>query len=149
MAQGNEGKRISRFVLDWYDNGPRMENADCHVRTVFSRDSRTLIIRHMKGGKGMYYETRIPATTEMTEEFFRLVTLHEWEDDYSVPVCDGYSWEMTLMSGRSAVTRSRGTVCAPPRTRLLEEMLREIVQKSGCTDVPPLWGNDFWEEEED
>lgn len=143
----NKEEKITGFRLDWYDCGLSTFSPLSHVRTMISRNSSSITIKHMKD-PGIFYESRIPVKKESTEEFFNALSAVDWETNYSVSVCDGYSWEMILKSGTSTVTRVKGTVVPPSETKELERMIRDMIDASGCPEIPPLWGNCYEENEE-
>lgn len=142
-------KEITGFRLDWYDCGLHAPGPESHIRTRFNRLKGILSIGHMKTGSEFYYETRIPVSEEMTEKFFRELSSVNWQEDYTVEVCDGFSWEMRLKSGTAVVTKSSGTVYAPPETEKLEKMLREMIEESGCLECPMFWGSTPEEDDEE
>ena len=112
----NKEEKITGFRLDWYDCGPSVFGPLSHVRTVVSRNSSSITIKHMKD-PGIFYESRIPVKKESIEEFFN-------------------------------VTRVKGTVVPPSETKELERMIRDMIDASGCPEIPPLWGNSYEENEE-
>lgn len=79
------------------------------------------ILFHGTGEKYVSYETSIPVSPEMTENFFRELSSADWQEDYSILVCDGFCWEMSLKCGASVIIKSKGTVDAPPETEKLEK----------------------------
>lgn len=143
----NKEEKITGFRLDWYDCGPSVFGPLSHVRTVISRTSRSITIKHMRN-QGIFYRTSIPVKKESIEGFFDALSAINWKPDYSVTACDGYSWEMRLKSATSTVARVKGTVEPPPETKELERMIRDMIAASGCPEIPPLWGNSYEENEE-
>ena len=54
--------------------------------------------------------------------------LKAWgKDDYSVPVCDGYSWELRLYSRKKLIRKIAGTVEAPPLGEEIQNIINGIV----------------------
>ena len=54
--------------------------------------------------------------------------LKAWDrDDYSVPVCDGYSWELRLYSRKKLIRKIEGTVDAPPLGEEIQNIISGIV----------------------
>ena len=54
--------------------------------------------------------------------------LKAWDkDDYSVPVCDGYSWELRLYSRKRLIRKITGTVEAPPLGEEIQNLINGIV----------------------
>lgn len=66
------------------------------------------------------------------KEFFtKLITdvkILEWNDDYSVPVCDGYHWDVIIRFSDKSIKRVQGTVEGPTNGKLLEEMIYELAK---------------------
>lgn len=53
-----------------------------------------------------------------------------WDkDDYSVPLCDGSSWELRLYSRKKLVRKLLGTVVAPPFGAEIRRTIGEIIGK--------------------
>lgn len=67
------------------------------------------------------------------EPYARLLSLlnkglNAWnKDDYSVPVCDGYCWDLRLFSGKKIIRKISGTVEAPPLGEQIQSIISEIV----------------------
>ena len=54
--------------------------------------------------------------------------LNVWnQNDYSVPVCDGYCWDLRLFSGKKIIRKISGTVEAPPLGEQIQSIISEIV----------------------
>ena len=66
------------------------------------------------------------------KEFFNKlstdVKILEWNDDYSVPVCDGYHWDVIIRFSDKSIKKVQGTVEPPTNGNLLEEMIYELAK---------------------
>lgn len=66
---------------------------------------------------------------EMNTFFEQLVSdikVYEWVEDYSVPVCDGWSWEFKLRYSDNKIKKVIGTVEPPPRGDLLKSLINKL-----------------------
>lgn len=66
------------------------------------------------------------------EEFFRkLITdvkVLQWNDDYSVPVCDGWHWDIIINFCDKSIKKISGTVKPPTNGKVLEKMIYKLVK---------------------
>ena len=51
----------------------------------------------------------------------------DWNKDYSVPVCDGYRWEVIIRFSDKTTKKVVGTVEPPLNGKLLEKMIYKLV----------------------
>lgn len=68
---------------------------------------------------------------DVKEFFIKVITdvkILEWNDDYSVPVCDGHHWDVIIRFSDKSIKKVQGTVEGPTNGKLLEEMIYELVQ---------------------
>lgn len=56
------------------------------------------------------------------------VKILEWNDDYSVPVCDGHHWDIIIRFSDKSTKKIQGTVEPPTNGKQLEEMIYELVK---------------------
>jgi hypothetical protein len=66
---------------------------------------------------------------EMNTFFDQLVSdikVYDWVEDYSVPVCDGWSWEFKIRYSDNKIKKVIGTVEPPPRGDLLKSLINKI-----------------------
>lgn len=66
------------------------------------------------------------------KEFFRkLITdvkVLQWDDDYSIFVCDGYHWDVIIKFSDKSIKKISGTVEPPENSKVLEEMIYKLVK---------------------
>lgn len=56
------------------------------------------------------------------------ISIDGWEDDYSVPVCDGWHWVLTIRHSDNCVKKVEGTVEPPPRGKEIDRAIRKLVR---------------------
>ena len=73
-----------------------------------------------------------PLDKRIADEFFTLlendIKAHEWADDYSVFVCDGWSWRCKIRLSDRTVKTIKGTVEAPPEGEKVAKMVKKLVK---------------------
>ena len=75
-------------------------------------------------------------SAEMNTFFDLLVSrikIQDWNEDYSVPVCDGWWWEFKMRHSNNTVKKVIGTVEPPPRGK----QLRSLIYKLAAFQVKP------------
>lgn len=64
------------------------------------------------------------------DEFFKFliieIKVQSWNDDYSVEVCDGCSWECKIRYSDNTVKKITGTVEPPPRGNQLKNWIYKL-----------------------
>lgn len=68
-------------------------------------------------------------TAEMSTFFNQLVSrikIQDWNEEYSVPVCDGWSWEFKMRYSNNTVKKVIGTVEPPPRGKQLRSSIYKL-----------------------
>jgi hypothetical protein len=55
------------------------------------------------------------------------IKIQEWKDDYSVEVCDGYTWECKIRHSDNTIKRVVGTIDPPPNGRQLNNLINKLV----------------------
>ena len=86
--------------------------------------------------KGLYdkssekYEYKV-SNSVINEFFTKLITdvkVLEWEDDYSLPVCDCYHWDIIIKFSDKLIKKVCGTVGPPPNGKMLEKMILKLAK---------------------
>lgn len=54
------------------------------------------------------------------------IKIENWNEDYSLPVCDGWSWEFKMRYSDNTVKKVIGTVEPPPRGDLLKNLINKL-----------------------
>lgn len=67
-------------------------------------------------------------------DFFGLlyseIKILEWDNDYSVPVCDGWAWQFIIRYSNRRTKKISGTVLSPPRGEQLKNYIYELTNFS-------------------
>lgn len=69
------------------------------------------------------------SSAEMNTFFDFLVSrikIQDWNEDYSIPVCDGWSWEFKMRHSNDTVKKAMGTVEPPPRGKQLRSSIYKL-----------------------
>ena len=139
----------TKLVVNYYDEGLRMPGPNSHIRTIIDRKACKVSIKHLRATGKLFYETKIPVSKEKIEEFFKALEQYKWEEDYSIPVCDGFSWDTTIKNNGKVIIKSKGTIEAPEWTLDLEQRIHSMIEDADASDFPILWGNLFEDEDEE
>lgn len=64
------------------------------------------------------------------DEFFNIIVtktkILDWQDDYSVEVCDGWTWECKIRHSDNTVKKAVGTIEPPPGEKQLKNLINEL-----------------------
>lgn len=95
---------------------------------------RTGIIKHLlftmssKLPKEQYdYKVKLGLINNFFESLLNDIKVHKWKEDYSVPVCDGYHWELIIRYSDRSFKKVEGTVKEPPKCKLIKTMILNLV----------------------
>lgn len=128
---------LTSFKLSWYNNCciPAEEVAEEEVMLYKSKRLLMFTQRNRSGiltGSG-----RVKVDTKCMDEFFDLLETvsADWKSDYSVEVCDGFSWKLSMYHSSRKVTKVCGTVESPPNSDVIVEKLCELI-KNGKNPSP-------------
>ena len=73
-----------------------------------------------------------PLDKQSADEFFTAIEtdlkIHEWGEDYSAFVCDGWSWQCKIRFSDRTVKTIKGTVAAPPGGEMIARMVKKLVK---------------------
>ena len=113
----------------WYSGGLHCIEELSYVNTRISQEE--IQIRNYNGHSRLLDGFIFSVDPDQRVELFSLLgkCASEWDSDYSVPVYDGWSWEIRLYSGRKIIRKICGTVEKPPMGDQLEKLIRKIVRK--------------------
>ena len=137
MAEGLKRNSITSCTFVWYDCG--LTNND-NILCVKTRIMHNEIQARYYNGYGMLGGRIWPLSKEQSGELFDLLekSNSEWtSDDYSVFVCDGWSWQLKIStSGRGSRT-IRGNVEFPPHGLEIHKMIAGIIGEENCYIFDP------------
>ena len=131
---------IKSVIINWYDQGLRRPGPDDHFRTTINFEKKRITVAHVRPNGSYFYKTEVPATDESLQKLLSLFKNIAWEPDYTIPVCDGFEWDMTIKDSTSPI-KSHGTIGAPEGTKEIEELIYDMINESGSSDFPMLFGN--------
>ena len=131
---------VTSFIFTWIDCGLCCGEFPVKEKVVLSRFDRLLYVKHYNGSDKLLYETKAAVSEDLAEDFFEELEKIKWEEDYSIPVCDGWAWEMVLGKGKGKDFKAVGTVEAPPEAEKLTAMINKMLCESYCPEAPHLWG---------
>ena len=73
-----------------------------------------------------------PLDKREAEAFFTTlekdIKVHDWDADYSVFVCDGWSWKCTIRYSGGTIKTIAGTVSAPPGGKTVAKLVGKLAQ---------------------
>ena len=82
--------------------------------------------------KNPIMENRYKTNQSVMENFFDYlendIGIETWDSDYSVEVCDGWHWIVSIRFSDHHVKKIVGTVEPPPRSKEIEDYLTKIVK---------------------
>ncbi len=134
--------RITCFKLDWYDWGLCcVEDAVQEEVTVY-RNNRCLVIKELNGYGVIYSSEIIHIEADKAEGFFAFLEkiTDEWEDDYSVEVCDGSAWKVRMWRTSRKVKKVCGTIAYPPHGKEIETYISSFIADGKSTSEPRMFG---------
>lgn len=56
------------------------------------------------------------------------IDILNWKDDYSIDVCDGCFWTVTITMTNGMIKQSKGTIEKPPKGDNLKDMILKLVK---------------------
>ena len=133
--------KFTKVIINWYDQGLRMPGPNDHIRTTINLEKRRISVAHVRPNGTYFYKTEVAAEEEALNNLFEAFRQIDWKSDYSVAVCDGFEWDMTLKGAGETVLKTHGTIDSPEGSKELEEMIYEMINDSGSSDFPMLFGN--------
>lgn len=137
-------RQITSFSIDWYRCGLCNPLDKVHEKTTVYLRKRIIKIEKFNGlnellGKEEYF---VPGNH--VHNFFDCINKMDlnntWEKDYSVPVCDGATWEMRLRYSDRTIKLIVGTVEKPDKGQEIESMIEDMLVRAKCIESPMLFG---------
>lgn len=76
---------------------------------------------------------------EKTKDFFtKLITdvkVLEWKEDYTVPVCDGFHYDINIIFKDGSIKKTQGTIKPPENADLLQKMIDKLIPYKGKPEI--------------
>ena len=134
-------KRITSFGITWCDWSLHcIEDIDKHITTI-SRNKcviRQLMFNEVSKEPLSIYEYMV--SRNQCEGFFSFLRdvalVDEWQNDYSVLVCDGWSWESKIRYSNNTIKKVNGTVKPPP---FGNDIAERILAMAEYVEIPLLF----------
>ena len=145
MAESLQRNPITSCSFTWEDCGlAYIESVLCVKTRILSDEIQV----RLYNGHGMIDGRIWPMSKQQSSELFGLLEQcnTEWaSNDYSVFVCDGWSWELKISTKGKHTRTIKGTVDPPPRGREIRDMIAGIIGKESCY----IFDSAFEEDEDD
>lgn len=136
-------KRITSFSIDWYSCGLCSSFDKVHEKTIVYLNKKIIKIEKFNGLGELLTREEYFVLRDNINEFFDFINKidlsHEWKNDYTVMVCDGWMWEMRLRYSDNTVKLIKGTVEMPAKGRTIKKMIINMLSNE-CIEMPILFG---------
>ena len=134
--------RITCLKLNWYDWGLSCADDAVQEEITIYRSKNILVIKELNGYGVICSCEIIHIEADKAEAFFEFLekVSAEWEDDYSVEVCDGSAWKLRMWHSSRKVKKVCGTVQYPPHGKEIENFIRSFIADGKSTSEPKLFG---------
>lgn len=125
------------FRLSWYNNCCISVEEVAEEEIMVYKSKRLLIFTQKNRSGILTGKGRVKLNIKDVEEFFDLLETVsvDWKSDYSVEVCDGFSWKLSMYNSSHKVNKVCGTVESPPNSDVIVNKLRELI-KNGKNPSP-------------
>ena len=134
--------RIMCFKLHWYNWGLCCAEDAVQGEITIYRSKNILVIKELNGYGVICSCEIIHIEADKAEAFFEFLekVSDEWQDDYSVEVCDGSAWKFRLWHSSRKVKKVCGTVQYPPHGKEIENFIRSFIADGKSTSEPRMFG---------
>jgi hypothetical protein len=134
-------KQITSLKIEWHNWGMILIGKD------ILKVSTTIYRRRFLAKNEIFINEEKPNRSEICkcdknniETFFQYleksVCIQNWNDDYSVPVCDGFCWKTIIRFSDHSCKIVKGTVEPPPFAKDIEKQILELAK---FKEKPPLF----------
>ena len=134
--------RIMCFKLHWYDCGLCCAEDAVQEEITIYRSKNILVIKELNGYGVICSCEIIHIEADKAEAFFEFLekVSDEWQDNYSVEVCDGSAWKLRLWHSSRKVKKVCGTIAYPPHGKEIENFIRSFIADGKRTAEPRMFG---------
>ena len=140
-------KRIASIVLEWHNYAEHCVEYKSYARTRFYRRTRKLTYEEFDGYQNCIKCVEVFVPRNEVNVFFEFLTAHKsliaQQKDYSVEMCDGSAWKMSLRCSNNSIVKLQGTVLYPPCGKQIESQISSFLHAEeqhplnlfGCTQT--------------
>lgn len=134
--------RITTFKLHWYDCGLSYGYDVVYEEITVNRNRNKLVFVQYNGFRDEVGSEEIKLNKADVQIFFEFLETNEakWKTDYSVRVCDGWSWELRMGHSSHRIKKIYGTVEYPPKGKRIEKYIRSFIKKGKSLIHPRMFG---------
>lgn len=134
--------RITCFKLDWYDWGLCCAEDAVQEEITIYRNKPILVIKELNGYGVICSCEVIHIEKDKIEAFFIFLEgiYDNWENDYTVEVCDGSAWKVRMWHSSRKVKKVCGTVEYPPHGKQIERFIRSFIANGKSNSEPRMFG---------
>ena len=146
--------RITSLRIDWYDNGLACGDSIVHQAVSVYRNKLQVAYRGYNAIRKEPIESfDISIDAGQCEALFSLLesaeSAKDFEQDFSVQVCDGSAWDMRLRHSDNRINLITGTVEYPKHGAAIERYIREAIDQAHILIDPMVFGYRVYNEDED
>lgn len=134
--------KITCFKLNWHDCGLCCaENAVQEEITIYRKDG-CMVFRELNGYGVICSCEIIHIENGKVQKFFDFLekTFDEWENEYTIEVCDGSAWKVRMWYDSHKIKKICGTVEYPPHGKKIEKYIRSFIVDGKSLIVPKMFG---------
>jgi hypothetical protein len=73
------------------------------------------------------YEYKVDEMDAFFDKLINKIKIQEWIEDYSIEVCDGWTWECKIHQSDQSIKKVIGTVEPPPKGNQLKNLIYKLV----------------------
>lgn len=134
--------RITCFKLNWYDWGLCCAEDAVQEEITIYRNKTILVIKELNGYDVICSCEVVHIEKDKTEDFFNFLEriYDNWENVYTVEVCDGSAWKVRMWHSSRKVKKVCGTVEYPPHGKQIERFIRSFIANGKSNSEPRMFG---------
>ena len=134
--------KITCFKLNWYDC--RLCCAEHMVQeevTIYRKDN-CLVFKELNGYGVICSCEIVHIESDKVAKFFDFLEkiYNEWENDYTVEMCDGSEWKVRMWHSSHKIKTVCGTIEYPPNGKKIEKYIRSFIANGKRLIEPKMFG---------